>query len=394
MNSPVTVSELSREIKNTVESRFSFVYVTGEISNFKDHSSGHLYFSLKDSKAQINAVIWNSRVRDLNFSPENGLKVIVKGRLTVYETRGTYQIDVFEMMPAGAGELQKALEILKKKLSDEGIFDSRYKKPLPEYPEKIALITSETGAAIHDFLKVTEKRYPLVEIILIPSLMQGAGSADSICSSVKKANSLPDKPEIIVITRGGGSIEDLWTFNEEKVARAVFGSGIPVVSAIGHEVDYTICDLAADMRAPTPSSAAELIFPDVRDLMLRIKAAESSLNRQVYNKFSNLRNVLANIERNYYFMRPVDLMNEFRANLDSIGSSILNETRRKLNQIKNSLETNQKLLNTLNPDNILKRGYTIIKRGDKIITARKNINIKDKISIKFHDGSANAVVEN
>ncbi|HAY33528.1 MAG TPA: exodeoxyribonuclease VII large subunit [Bacteroidetes bacterium] len=393
MNSPVSVSELTRDLKNTIERNFSFVFVKGEISNFKNHSSGHFYFSLKDSKSQISAVMWNSRAKDLNFMPEDGMSVLIKGRITLYETRGSYQIDAFEILPSGVGELQIAFEKLKKKLYDEGLFDERYKKPIPLYPEKVTLITSETGAAFHDFIKVTENRYPLVRILLIPAIMQGANSAESICSAIKKANSVAYKSEIIVITRGGGSIEDLWTFNEEKVARAIFNSKIPVVSAVGHEVDFTISDFTADKRAPTPSAAAEMIFPDAYDLKLRLNVSENSLKRHIHYRINKLKNELSSIERNYYFKRPADLINEFRMNLDALDRDIKSVTAGKFRNIKTNIETNRKLLNSLNPENVLKRGFAIIRRDERIVTQSSQLKIKDEIQIRFSDGESDAIVK-
>lgn len=318
MNSPLTVSELSRDLKNTIERNFDYVFVLGEISNFKRHFSGHIYFLLKDSKAQINAVIWKARADLLNIFPADGMKVLIKGRITLYETRGSYQIDVFNIQPAGEGELQIAFENLKRKLVFEGLFDSKYKKSLPEFPERVAVITSETGAAIQDFLKVTERRYPVVTIYLINAGMQGSGSANSVCKAIAVANKIKNKPEIIVITRGGGSIEDLWTFNEEKVARAVFASEIPVVSAIGHEVDFTICDFTADVRASTPSAAAELIFPVLLNIQLSLNDIENNFKRKVLTEIKDLKSSLNKIENNYYFKKPADMINEYKMNLDNV----------------------------------------------------------------------------
>lgn len=415
MDSPLTISELSRDLKNTIERNFDYVFVLGEISNFKRHFSGHLYFLLKDTKAQINAVIWKTRADLLNISPDDGMKVLVKGRITLYETRGSYQIDVFSIQPAGEGEFQIAFENLKRKLEKEGLFDSKYKKPLPEFPEKIALITSETGAAVQDFLKVTERRYPVVTIYLINAGMQGAGSADSVCKAITAANKIKDKPEIIVLTRGGGSIEDLWTFNEEKVARAVFASDIPVVSAIGHEVDFTICDFTADVRASTPSSAAELIFPVLLNIQLSLNEIENNLKRKVLSEIRNLKSDLIKIENNYYFKKPIDIINEYKMNLDNIEYELSAVSKRKLNEfkiqieriskelkiipgrsifyLKNLLHSNEKLLNSLNPENILKRGFVIIKKEDKIISFKNQLKVNDNIQINFNDGNADAVID-
>ncbi|HQY21362.1 MAG TPA: exodeoxyribonuclease VII large subunit [Ignavibacteria bacterium] len=415
MNSPLTVSELSRDLKNTIERNFDYVFVLGEISNFKRHFSGHIYFLLKDSKAQINAVIWKARADLLNIFPADGMKVLIKGRITLYETRGSYQIDVFNIQPAGEGELQIAFENLKRKLEFEGLFDSKYKKSLPEFPERVAVITSETGAAIQDFLKVTERRYPVVTIYLINAGMQGSGSANSVCKAIAVANKIKNKPEIIVITRGGGSIEDLWTFNEEKVARAVFASEIPVVSAIGHEVDFTICDFTADVRASTPSAAAELIFPVLLNIQLSLNDIENNFKRKVLTEIKDLKSSLNKIENNYYFKKPADMINEYKMNLDNIEQKLADNAKKKLNEIKirleriskelifipgrsilnlkNLLNSNEKLLNSLNPENVLKRGFAIIKMGDKIISYKKQLNVNDNIQINFNDGEADAVID-
>ena len=415
MNSPLTVSELSRDLKNTIERNFDYVFVLGEISNFKRHFSGHIYFLLKDSKAQINAVIWKARADLLNIFPADGMKVLIKGRITLYETRGSYQIDVFNIQPAGEGELQIAFENLKRKLVFEGLFDSKYKKSLPEFPERVAVITSETGAAIQDFLKVTERRYPVVTIYLINAGMQGSGSANSVCKAIAVANKIKNKPEIIVITRGGGSIEDLWTFNEEKVARAVFASEIPVVSAIGHEVDFTICDFTADVRASTPSAAAELIFPVLLNIQLSLNDIENNFKRKVLTEIKDLKSSLNKIENNYYFKKPADMINEYKMNLDNIEQKLADNAKKKLNEIKIRLEriskelifipgrsilnlkkllnSNEKLLNSLNPENVLKRGFAIIKMGDKIISYKKQLNVNDNIQINFNDGEADAVID-
>ena len=415
MNSPLTVSELSRDLKNTIERNFDYVFVLGEISNFKRHFSGHIYFLLKDSKAQINAVIWKARADLLNIFPADGMKVLIKGRITLYETRGSYQIDVFNIQPAGEGELQIAFENLKRKLEFEGLFDSKYKKSLPEFPERVAVITSETGAAIQDFLKVTERRYPVVTIYLINAGMQGSGSANSVCKAIAVANKIKNKPEIIVITRGGGSIEDLWTFNEEKVARAVFASEIPVVSAIGHEVDFTICDFTADVRASTPSAAAEQIFPVLLNIQLSLNDIENNFKRKVLTEIKDLKSGLNKIENNYYFKKPADMINEYKMNLDNIEQKLADNAKKKLNEIKIRLEriskelmfipgrsilnlkkllnSNEKLLNSLNPENVLKRGFAIIKMGDKIISYKKQLNVNDNIQINFNDGEADAVID-
>ena len=395
MIKPVSISELTREIKTIIEEEFSYVYVTGEISNFKDHSSGHYYFTLKDDKAQINAIMWSSRNKDLIFKPESGMKVTAKGRITLYETRGSYQIDVFEMLPAGEGELQMAFERLKQKLFDEGLFSDIHKKELPEFPERVGVITSGTGAALQDFIRVTEKRFPVTKLMLFPANMQGAGSAESVIKAIKQANKNYPEIDILVITRGGGSIEDLWTFNDEVLARAIFDSEIPVVSAIGHEIDFTISDFVADLRAPTPSAAAEMIFPDKNELLRNLNDYGSELRNSVRDKIANLKKFLDSISGNYYIRRVTDVINEYNFRLDEINRKMDSEVSDSFRNMKNILDTSEKILNSLNPDMVLKRGFTIISipEKDKIITRKKMLTKNEAVKIRFYDGEADAVTK-
>jgi len=256
-----TVTELTRRIKQVLEAGFTSVVVVGEISNLKQHSSGHVYFTLKDENSQLSAVLWRSRVQHVAVMPRDGMKVIVSGRITVYEVRGTYQIDVASISPLGAGELQMAFERLKEKLAAEGLFQRDRKKPLPEYPERIGIVTSRTGAVLHDMVHVFRRRFPALTLVLVPVRVQGAGAAEEIARAVRDLNAC-GTVDVIIVARGGGSLEDLWAFNEEVVARSIVSSRIPVVSAVGHEVDFTIADFVADLRAPTPSAAAEIVVKD------------------------------------------------------------------------------------------------------------------------------------
>lgn len=392
MNQPVTITELTRGIKSIIENEFSFVYVTGELSNFKDHSSGHFYFTLKDDKAQISAIMWSTRNKELIFAPKNGMKVLVKGRITLYETRGSYQIDVFDMQPAGMGELQIAFEKLKQKLFDEGLFDASIKKELPEYPKRVGIVTAETGAALQDFLRVTEKRYPIVKLYLFNATMQGAGSAESIVKAVRAANKKEYNLDIIVVTRGGGSIEDLWSLNEEIVAREIRRSGVPVVSAIGHEIDFTISDFVSDLRAPTPSAAAEMIFPDRSELVRRIDEYSADLKNIIYSKLNNLKKLIDNTSGNYYFRRTSDVINEYKFRLDELDKNIVNKISLKLNNLKRSLDSSEKLLNSLSPDQVLKRGFTIVTKNKKVISRKIFLKKFDNVEIKFYDGESSAVI--
>ncbi len=392
MNPPVTISELSGQIKFLVEREFKFVFATGEISNFKHHYSGHYYFTLKDEKAQINANMWSSRNINLFFTPENGMKVIVKGRITLYDSKGTYQLDVFEMEPSGAGELQSSFERLKQKLFDEGLFDKEYKKMLPEFPERVGIITSATGAALQDFVRITQRRYPVVKLFFIQTSVQGAGSANSICKAIRLANSADLNLEILVLARGGGSAEDLWSFNEEKVAREIFNSVIPVVSAVGHEIDFTICDFVADLRAATPSAAAEMIFPDILELIKKTDEYSIYLKNIIYSKVNNLKYSLDNISNNYYFKRPLDLITENKFRLDDMEKDMSDIVGEKLTNVKNNLNSIEKILNSLSPEQVLRRGFTIIVKDGVFISRKREVTLNDKVEIKFYDGNQGALI--
>lgn len=393
MTEPITISELTRELKALVESEFKLVYVIAEISGFKRHTpSGHCYFILKDETSQINATLWSFRHKYLNFKPQDGDKVLVKGKITLYEPRGTYQIDVTDMQKTGLGELQAAFENLKDKLQEEGLFDSERKRKLPEFPERVGIVTSETGAVIEDFKNVTRKRYPLVGILLFPAMVQGSGSVESVCRAIREANRSKYNLDIIVIARGGGSIEDLWTFNEEKVAREVFNSRIPIVSAIGHEVDYTICDFVADLRAPTPSAAAEIIFRDKNDLLERINQIDYYIKIYVKDKIEILRGYLENTEKSYYFNRPIDMLNEYKMRTDEMQKEIEKLTREKLFRIKEGLKSKEKLIQSIGPEQTLKRGFTYVIKEGKLISRKSRVKKGEDITVKFYDGEVESRV--
>jgi len=391
---PLSVTELNNLIKDLLERGFPYVIVTGEISNSKLHTqSGHLYFTLKDENSQIQCVMWNTRVVYLKFKPENGLKVIIEGRITVYKGRGTYQIDVLKMIPEGKGELQLAFEQLKEKLEKEGLFDESRKKPLPEFPCRVGVITSETGAAIEDFKNVSRKRYPLFTLVLFPALMQGEGSAESVCRAVALANKKKFNIDVIVITRGGGSVEDLWTFNEESVARAVFESKIPVLSAIGHEIDFTICDFTADKRAPTPSAAAEILLPDKSELLESIDNFNYNIKIYIKRRIENLKNELKNFEKNYFFNKPKDILNELKFKLDDFENNLSELIRERMYMLKNQLNTYDKILFNISPDQTLKRGFAYVTKNSGIISRSAELMKDDNVKIKFYDGEKKAVIK-
>lgn len=390
-NVPITVSQLNDEIKHTLDSNFEFVYVTGEISNFKRvFPSGHCYFVLKDEASQISCNLWNFRFEQININIVDGITVNIKGRIKVYSPRGTYSIDIFEIENAGLGSLQTAFEKLKKKLAKEGLFDEKFKNPIPLFPETIAIITSETGAVIEDFKKIASRRYPLVKILLFPSLVQGAGSSDSICKSLRSVNNYKPEPDIIVIARGGGSIEDLWSFNEEKVARAVFNSKIPVVSAVGHETDYTICDFVSDLRAPTPSAAAEMILPDKNDLLERIEQIRYYLILTINNRLVTLKKSLENISKNYSFKRPKDILLTHKIKLDDYTNYLKKLLSDYIWNLKKKIEYDERILENISPQKILRRGYSFVEKEGKIVVSEKELETDDIVSINFYDGKKNA----
>lgn len=406
----LTVSELNSYIKQMLEENFRFVHLIGEISNFKLHTqSGHYYFTIKDEDSQINAVMWKTRNQQLLFTPEDGMQVVVKGRVTVYPARGNYQVEVWDIKPQGAGELQQRFEQLKQKLFEEGLFDEELKKPLPSFPENIVMITSRTGAVLHDFMKIIGRRYPILNIFLYPVNVQGQTAASSIIDALHdteklvKSKGLP-KIDLIVIARGGGSIEDLWPFNDEKLARAIFGCKIPVVSAVGHEVDYTICDFAADLRAPTPSAAAELITPSTKGLIENLDKFSYFSRSFVQTKLESFKNSVKEIQGSYYFNRPKDLIYNFYQRLDEISRGILSTTNKKVSSLKNDIRLFNKTLHHVSPQNNMKKGYAIVKKKvdidelrlqfdfDKVVTRASKLKKDEEVEITFFDGNKQAKI--
>ncbi len=404
----LTVSELNSYIKVLIEENFKSIHLIGEISNFKIHTqSGHYYFTIKDESSQISAVMWKTRNQLLLFTPVDGMQVVVKGRVTVYPARGNYQVEVWEIKPQGAGELQFRFEQLKKKLYEEGLFDEDHKKPLPKFPENVVMITSRTGAVLQDFINITKRRYPLLNIFLYPVNVQGALAASSIIYAIGdtqklvKSKKLPEI-DMIVIARGGGSIEDLLPFNDEKLARTIFECKIPIVSAVGHEVDFTICDFVADLRAPTPSAAAELITPDIRELIENLDKFSYFCRSFVQVKLDGYRNSVREIEGSYYFNRPKDTINNFYQKLDDFSKGITAITNNRVSGLKNEIKFYKKTLHHISPDNNLRKGYAIVKKKvdidemrlqidfDKIVTRASKLNKDEEVEIKFYDNKKNA----
>lgn len=412
----LTVSQLTKYIKYKLDNDVNLreVYLKGEISNFKAHTRGHFYFTIKDEGSRINAVMFASSASKVKFTPEDGMKILVTGRISVYEATGGYQIYVNEMMEDGVGNLYVAFEQLKKKLASEGLFDDRYKKVIPKIPERVGVITAPTGAAIRDIISTINRRFPLTEVILLPSLVQGEIAKEDIVRQIKRAENY--NLDVLIVGRGGGSIEDLWAFNEEIVARAIFECPIPVISAVGHEIDFTIADFVADLRAPTPTGAAEVAVPNKTDVINYINQLSLRSRKAVGNILELKKKRLDNIRGNYILNNPLDLYSAKIQKLDYLTESlvknyknIIDKEKIKLNNIKtrplfsNPLvildKTKQKYalllgkLDALSPLKTLERGYGIIKLNEKAVTSIKDLKKDDLINIELKDGSREAIIK-
>lgn len=380
-----SVSELTGQIKAALEDQFSDIDVIGEISNFKAHISGHWYFTLKDANAQISCTMWKGLNNYVFFTPQDGMKIIVKGKVTVYPPRGNYQVDVRSMKPAGIGELQAAFEKLKQKLASEGLFDEQYKKPIPKFPERIGIVTAKDGAAFQDMKNIAARRYPIAELVIASCRVQGDGAAVDIASSIRLFNQIKDI-DLIIVGRGGGSLEDLWAFNEEVVARAIFESTIPVISAVGHEIDFTISDFVADLRAPTPSAAIELATPNKEDLFAFIDEFSYYFTQKISEIISDLKEEVNSITSSYGFRYPGDLIKSESQFLDNLIFRFQNFFDNRFSIDKNKLALLESKIQSYNIHSTLKRGYSIVKQDGKIISRAGNYQKEKSIEIKFYDG--------
>jgi exodeoxyribonuclease VII large subunit len=380
-----TVTELNKSIKITLESKYDWVEVQGEISNFKSYSSGHWYFTLKDENSQISCVMWRGKNNYVFFTPQDGMKILIKGRLTVYEVRGNYQIDISSMKPLGIGDLQLAFERLKEKLSREGLFDAEHKKPIPQIPNTIGIVTSKDGAALRDVISTIRRRFPAVELVLAHSSVQGAEASKEIAEAIKILNAYK-KVDVIILCRGGGSLEDLWAFNEEITARAIFKSRIPIVTGIGHEVDFTIADYVADFRAPTPTAAAEIVAPDINDLIEYI--TEFS-----YNNFEKIENLLIfytdsirNILKSYAFSLPESLLRNKNQKMDFTVYRLQQSFNNFFKAIKNRFDRSMRIVQQADPKKNLAKGYSIVRQKSKIIKRTNEFDLGHETEIEFFDG--------
>ena len=434
----ITITQVNNYIRTIFDENphLKKIYLKGEISNFKHHSSGHLYLTLKDNESRISAIMFRSAASTLKFTPEDGMNVLVSGRISVYPAGGNYQIYIDHMEVDGLGSLYVEFEKLKRKLLQEGLFAKEHKKPIPKYPSKIGIVTAPTGAAIKDILSTIKRRFPLCETILFPALVQGVSAASDIARKIEIANNYDI--DVLIVGRGGGSIEDLWAFNEEIVARAIYNSKVPIISAVGHEVDVTISDYVADMRAPTPTGAAEMAVPTILEVKNTFKLLESKLGNAIKNNINFYNERLLKLESSYILKNPMTLY-EIKAqkldtlvdNLNSDITNILKEKSLTLNhltsnyilenpytlltsrqeelsnkekllkkEIKSIIDKNdaslQYILQTLklvNPLNILDKGYSLIKKDGVIIKESKNLKIKDNLHVILHDGEINVEVK-
>lgn len=410
MNNEVslTVTDINNYIKNIVDGDFFLSNVTlkGEISNLKFHTRGHLYFSLKDENSKINAVMFNYKNLGLNFIPKDGMNVIVKGKVSVFTTGGSYQITVSNMKEDGIGNLYLLFEELKRRLQREGLFSPEHKKKLPRIPKKVGVITASTGAAVKDIISTINRRFPLTEIILFPTLVQGVGAKENIVKMINEANE--SDVDVIILGRGGGSIEDLWAFNEEIVARAIYNSTKPIVSAVGHEIDFTISDFVSDMRAPTPTGAAELVVPSKVEIQSYLNDYKGRIISVINKKIKSYTDTFSKLKSTYILKNPISMYEIDEQKLDNmlekLGSIMIYKLEREKSKLNNlskmispnilnrldkekiKLENIETKLNLLNPENILKKGYSLTLVEGKIVKSIKSVKKGSIIDTKFSDG--------
>lgn len=430
-NKVLSVEQLNIHIRSLIEGQIPQIWVQGEISNFKPHTSGHFYFSLKDSKSQISAVMFRGFNSKLKFKPHDGLEVLVRGKVTVYEPRGNYQIACEMMEPVGAGALQKQFEQLKEKLKAEGLFEAARKKTIPAFPHHIAIVTSPTGAAVQDILNILKRRAPSIEVTIVPTLVQGAQAAPQLAEAYKAAVRL--KPDVIIIGRGGGSIEDMWCFNDEKLARLIAQSTVPTISAVGHEIDFTICDFVSDLRAPTPSAAAELVSKSSMDLLQRILLLDRSLknsiiktlqqqkqkliflNRQLIDPKKRLQDLMLRSDDLYQrlelamqarlnhwskdieiyknrLVTPAQVIKNLRNRISQFELKLNYQIEKTIGERQYKLDRLKSLAHSLSPLQVVDRGYSVTKVQSKVLKTIKDIKKQDIIEIRVADGEIKAQV--
>jgi len=384
----LSITEITREIKLSLENEYSGLWVEGEISNFKRHTSGHLYFSLKDARAALRCIMWRSTAAHLQFEPEDGTKVRAFGDITVYERQGAYQLRVARMMPVGVGELEIAFRKLKEKLAAEGLFAPEIKKDLPKIPQVVGVVTSPTGAAVRDIIVTLRRRWPPVRIVLCPVAVQGAGAAEQIAAAIQDFNRW-GQADVLIVGRGGGSLEDLWAFNEEIVARAVFNSQIPVVSAVGHEIDFTICDFVADLRAPTPTAAAESVVPDQEEIRRGLRQVVDTMVSRVSGQVRRYQELIAGFKTRYGMRRVQDIVFQKGQRVDELYRGLTVGIRHTLERLHAESDQLAARLRALSPQAVLRRGYSITRTypGDRLITSAGDVGTGQGIKTLLADGN-------
>lgn len=389
-----SVSEVTRYIKGLLQAEplLQGLLVRGEISNFKCYASGHCYFTLKDSEASMKCVMFKSRAQGLRFRPENGMQVIARGNVAVYERDGVYQLYVDSMTPEGAGSLAVAFEQLKQKLAQEGLFDASLKKPLPHFPKTVGIVTSLSGAVLRDIYHVSKQRNPQVRLVLYPVLVQGAGAAEEIAEGIRFFNQ-KYAVDVLIVGRGGGSMEDLWAFNEEPVVRAIHASEIPVISAVGHETDFTLADFAADCRAATPSHAAELAVPDTRELQHRVEVLRVRMRNAAIQNLRRKRERLLRCRKSTLLQRPRQLLAARKQRLDMLALRMDRQKEQLLQEKRHRLAVALEQLDLLNPARVLRRGYGIIENADGLVRSVKQAPKGSRIRIVLADGRLFATVD-
>ncbi len=393
MNNYITVTQLTRYIKFQIDNdrNLNQVYLKGEISNFKAHSKGHFYFTIKDENSRINAIMFASSAKKVPFLPKDGMKVLVRGRISVFESTGNYQIYVEEMLEDGLGDLHIAFEQLKEKLEKEGLFDASHKKPVPRIPQKVGVITAPTGAAIKDILSTIKRRFPLCEVILFPSLVQGEGAKEDIVRNLEIADNYG--LDTIILGRGGGSIEDLWAFNEEMVAYAIYKAKTPIISAVGHEIDFTISDFVADLRAETPTGAAERAVPNLVDVINHMNQLQIRMNKSINNLLDSYTLRIKKIKESYVLKNPMHIYEIKEQRLDISIEKLETYIKNYLYKKENVLDKLISKIKLLNPLDSLKRGYAVVRSNDKCIKSLKEIKQKDLIEVEVYEGKIKAEVK-
>lgn len=391
----VTVKQLNLFVKSLIEGdmRLQDIFVVGEISNFKNHyASGHLYFTLKDNDASIRCVMFRGYAQKVKFQPYDGLKVILRGRVSIYEKDGQYQFYAEDMLPDGMGDISLAFEQIKERLSKEGLFDIESKRSIPNFPKRIAVITSPTGAAVQDIMNILHRRWRLCDILLCGVSVQGENAVPEMLEALDKVYTRGDC-DLIIIGRGGGSIEDLWAFNSEELARKIYESPIPVISAVGHETDFTICDFVSDLRAPTPSAAAELAVPDLMEISRDLNTKVSILKRLLEGKLETKKAKFEVFENSSVLKKPIISIIENRCQrIDELYDCLVNTFKQKVNQYQSQLLLNAASLDALSPLKVLSRGFSVAQIGKKIIKSKNDVKVGDTFSLRLNDGTLNCKV--